>query len=354
MNTSLINSGQTNVAARLLDWYDDNGRTDLPWRQEINPYRIWVSEIMLQQTQVSTVIPYFQRFIARFPNIDILAEAELDDVLHLWTGLGYYARGRNLHKAATIIATDLAGIFPEQSATLQKLPGIGRSTAGAICSIAFNQSTPILDGNVKRVLARYYAIEGWPGQSRTQKILWEKAEQNTPGYRCAAYTQAIMDLGATLCTPKKPQCPSCPLNLDCTAHKAGTEQHYPASKRRKVLPVRQTYFLIASNPDGDILLEQRPPTGLWGGLWCFPQSDTLQGIHSECERLGLPPGKFTQGQQLQHTFSHYRLDYTPLYLSVGLSPSISDNKNQWVKVNAPGKIGLPRPVEKLLEAVSLT
>lgn len=347
-----MNSGQLNFAARVLDWYDIHGRTDLPWSREINPYRIWVSEIMLQQTQVATVIPYYQRFMASFPTIAVLAGATLDDVLHLWTGLGYYARGRNLHKTAKIINSEFGGVFPEDSFDLQQLPGIGRSTAGAICAIAFNQATPILDGNVKRVLARYHAIEGWPGQSKVQNKLWEKAEQSTAKERCGAYTQAIMDLGATVCTQKNPQCPACPLRLDCAAHKTNTMHLYPTSKPPKALPVRRAYFLVASNPDNQVFLEQRPPAGLWGGLWCFPQADTEQGIHAECERLGLAVIDLVQGKQMQHTFSHYRLDYSPVYVNVTPTSSVADNNGIWIKANKPGKIGLPRPVEQLLKAMN--
>ena len=345
---------ETTFAKTLLDWYDANGRTDLPWRQDITPYRVWVSEIMLQQTQVKTALPYFQRFMGQFPTIGALADASLDDVLHLWTGLGYYARGRNLHKTATIINAEFDGVFPTDSEALQAFPGIGRSTAGAICAIAFGQATPILDGNVKRVLTRHHKIDGWPSQSAVQKKLWQVAEYLTPARRCADYTQAIMDLGATLCSRSKPECSACPLESSCQAHQTDTVKQYPASKPRKTLPVRTTCMLIIKNPSGEVLLQQRPPVGLWGGLWCFPECGDIQTIEAVCQQLGVTASDSESGPQQRHTFSHYHLDYTPVYIDALQRSRIADNAIVWVKADQPGELGLPQPVVKLLKSMADT
>ncbi|RLA46204.1 MAG: A/G-specific adenine glycosylase [Gammaproteobacteria bacterium] len=344
-------SNQASFACQVLNWYDTCGRTDLPWRQNITPYRIWVSEIMLQQTQVNTVIPYFRRFEDRFPNITALADASLDEVLHLWTGLGYYARGRNLHKTANIVCKDFNGEFPRDNVALEQLPGIGRSTAGAICAIAFDQATPILDGNVKRVLTRYHRIKGWPGQSAVQKKLWQVAETSTPTDRSADYTQAIMDLGATLCTRSKPNCLACPLQVKCQAHTAAVTDQYPTSKPRKTLPVRTTYFLIMVNSQGQVLLQLRPPTGLWGGLWCFPECTDEAAIATTCQQLGFAIRHYRVDQQQRHTFSHYHLDYKPVHINAVPEPHVADSTIAWVNIDDPGQLGLPRPVEQLLKTI---
>ncbi|MGB1141418.1 MAG: A/G-specific adenine glycosylase, partial [Halioglobus sp.] len=263
-------------ADRVLAWFDTHGRHDLPWQYDTTAYRVWVSEIMLQQTQVKTVIPYFERFMAAFPDVDALAGAPEDEVLHLWTGLGYYARARNLHRAAKQVAFELGGTFPDSIEGLQALPGVGRSTAGAIASIALAQRASILDGNVKRVLARLHRVAGWPGQSAVHNQLWDIAEHYTPTARCADYTQAMMDLGATLCTRSKPACALCPMANDCEANAAGDQTDYPGKKPKKALPVRATHFLVLRNRDGDIWLEKRPAEGIWGGLWCFPEVASLE------------------------------------------------------------------------------
>ncbi|MGY8869166.1 MAG: A/G-specific adenine glycosylase, partial [Pseudomonadales bacterium] len=255
----------------VLDWFDQHGRHNLPWQQDKTAYFTWISEIMLQQTQVTTVIPYFERFIERFPDVQTLANAEQDEVLHLWTGLGYYARARNLHKTAQIVATDYYGEFPQTVEALEQLPGIGRSTAGAVLSISTGKRAAILDGNVKRVLARFYALEGWTGSTANQKTLWEYAERNTPQKRVGEYTQAMMDLGATLCTRSKPSCPSCPLQNHCTALKLGRSSEFPHPKPKKKIPVKQTIMLLLQDEQQQTLLQQRPPTGLWGGLWSLPE-----------------------------------------------------------------------------------
>ena len=263
------------ISQAILDWHSDHGRTDLPWQQSNDAYPIWVSEIMLQQTQVSTVLPYFERFMARFPSINSLAGAEMDEVLHLWTGLGYYARARNLHRAAVCIKDQHQGNFPTQFDEVLALPGIGRSTAGAILAFSQEQRHAILDGNVKRVLARFYAIDGWPGQKPVENRLWELAAHNTPTEQVARYTQAIMDFGATLCTRSKPDCDNCPLQADCLAYKSGRVAELPQAKPKTAKPTKHTYMLLIRDNDNAYLLEQKPPSGIWGGLWCPPQVDAL-------------------------------------------------------------------------------
>ena len=260
---------------RLLAWFDEHGRKTLPWQQDRTPYRVWVSEIMLQQTQVATVIPYYERFMARFPKVADLAQAPIDDVLSLWTGLGYYARARNLHKTACIVAEEYDGKFPDSVEGLESLPGIGRSTAGAILTLGHGRWAPILDGNVKRVLARYHAIEGWPGRSDVLAALWRASEAVTPRHRTADYTQGIMDLGATLCTKSKPECLFCPMTEDCQARISGTQATYPGKKPKKKIPTRDTHFIICVDSQGQVLLERRPPSGIWGGLWSFPEASNL-------------------------------------------------------------------------------
>jgi A/G-specific adenine glycosylase len=350
---------------RLLAWFDDHGRHDLPWQRDISPYRVWVSEIMLQQTQVTTVIPYFERFLQAFPTVQDLASAESDQVLHLWTGLGYYARARNLHRAAQIVCSEHGGVFPTTVEALTGLPGIGRSTAGAIVSIACGGRAPILDGNVKRVLARYHAVPGWPGQSAVLKTLWEHAEAHTPEHRVADYTQAMMDLGATVCTRGRPACSECPLSSDCSALLEGEPERYPGRKPRKALPVRAAVFVMAEDPEGRWLLEQRPPSGLWGGLWCFPwlphdgDTDPLTLARRWREESPyLAAGSGAQAERelpaFRHTFSHYHLDITPVRLS---SPPVGEavmagDRRLWYNPRTPARVGLAAPVQRLLEQVN--
>lgn len=337
-------------AGRILEWFDQYGRKDLPWQQDINPYRVWVSEIMLQQTQVGTVIPYFERFMTSFPDIHSLAAAELDRVLHHWTGLGYYARARNLHKAAKMVVTDFAGKFPGTVDELQTLPGIGRSTAGAICSIAHRRRAPILDGNVKRVLARYHAVDGWPGQSSVAEQLWEYAERHTPNERVADYSQAIMDLGATLCTRSKPNCGQCPMAQDCEALSQGNPALYPGKKPRKEQPVRQCLFLLIRNTAGDILLEQRPANGLWGGLWVFPQCDDEAEISTACSRLGCEATDWEVLPAQRHSFSHFHLDYRPTLINARALPGIMDHSGLvWYNPASSLELGTAQPVRQLLQ-----
>ena len=344
------NSTPENFARRVLDWFDQHGRHDLPWQRNATPYRVWVSEIMLQQTQVKTVIPYFTRFMEVFPTVQALAEAPEDEVLHLWTG-----RARNLHKAAKQVSPDLGGEFPSTTADLCELSGIGRSTAGAIVSIAFGQRAAILDGNVKRVLARHRAIAGWPGKTAVHDTLWQIAEQYTPTDRCADYTQAMMDLGATLCKRSSPSCEQCPLNSDCAAMAAGTQAQYPGKKPKKALPVKKTRFIMARDSEGQLLLEKRPGSGIWGGLWCFPEAGNDLDIENWClDRLGDRPLSQQAWPEFRHTFSHYHLDIEPMLVQVDApAQAIMEAGPQlWYNVRQPPQIGLAAPVVGLLQQLA--
>ncbi|HXH03794.1 MAG TPA: A/G-specific adenine glycosylase [Candidatus Competibacteraceae bacterium] len=340
---------------RLLAWFDQHGRRDLPWKREPTLYRVWVSEIMLQQTQVATVIPYFERFMARFPEVTALADAELDEVLHLWSGLGYYARARNLHRAAQVVCDHYGGVLPRDFAALQALPGIGRSTAGAILAQALGQRHPILDGNVKRVLARHGAVPGWPGQPAVAQRLWALAERYTPAERVADYTQAIMDLGALLCTRSRPRCGACPVAVDCQARLQGRQTDYPAPKPRRQLPVRATVMLMVRDPEGRVLLEQRPPSGVWGGLWGFPECPPDETPQGWCrQRLGVEPRTVQPWSVLRHTFSHFHLDITPLQLELDCAPCrVMDGERQvWYNLRQPDARGLAAPVRSLLSLLA--
>ena len=306
---------------------------------------------MLQQTQVVTVIPYFERFMESFPNVLVLAEASEDDVLHHWSGLGYYSRARNLHKAAKMLVEQFEGKFPESVEGLTELPGIGRSTAGAIASISMSIRAPILDGNVKRVLARCFAIPGWPGQTSVANQLWNLAEQLTPHQRVADYTQVMMDLGAMVCTRTKPSCQLCPLQDECLAHKTGEETQYPGSKPKKVKPERAVRMLMVVNQYGEVLLEKRPPTGIWGGLWGLPEvpvDDELE--HCAHSKVGLELGEFEQWQSFRHTFSHYHLDITPVKTFARNNSDVVRDGDQWhwYQPDQPSELGLAAPVKKLL------
>ena len=344
-------SSPSSFATRVLAWFDHWGRKDLPWQADISPYRVWVSEIMLQQTQVKTVIPYFERFIAALPTVQALAAAQPDQVLHLWTGLGYYARARNLHRAARVVCDELDGEFPDTVEALGALPGIGRSTAGAIVSIAHGERAVILDGNVKRVLARHGAVAGWPGLAAVAKQLWQIAADYTPDKRCADYTQAIMDLGATLCTRSAPACGECPLSADCTALERGEQLNFPGRKPRKALPVKSTSFLMVRAASGDIWLERRPPSGIWGGLWCFPETTDSNSTEDWCiDRWGLAPTAIEIWDDFRHTFSHYHLDIKPVHVTLDRTPEeVMAGSNQlWYNSRHPPQIGLAAPVASLL------
>jgi len=350
---------QDDFSHRLLSWFQQHGRKELPWQQSPTPYRVWVSEIMLQQTQVATVIPYFDRFMARFPDINALAEADQDEVLHLWTGLGYYARGRNLHKAARQIRDECGGKFPTELEQVMALPGIGRSTAGAILSLSMGQRHAILDGNVKRVLTRHYAIAGWPGTPAVEKQLWQLAEQHTPAQACAAYTQAIMDLGATVCRRSKPLCPLCPQQQSCEALGQGVQNQLPSPRPKKQLPTRITTMLMLSGGEGRVLLQQRPPTGIWGGLWSFPQLDQDNPSDAKIRRwckeaLGHQASITERWPVLRHTFSHFHLEIEPVRLQCKKTLArIAEHNTTWYVPAAPAALGLAAPVKQLLSQLSL-
>lgn len=336
---------------RLLCWFDRYGRHDLPWQKNISPYRVWVSEIMLQQTQVTTVIPYFERFMQRFPDVATLAAAEQDEVLHLWTGLGYYARARNLHQAAKQVVNQHQGRLPHSVDGLCQLAGIGRSTAGAIVSIAQRRRAVILDGNVKRVLTRLVALDAPPSVAR-ERQLWQLADTLTPDQRPADYTQAIMDLGATLCRRGQPDCQQCPFVDSCLAHSQGIAKQLPVGKKRKPLPEKSTYMLLLSNDAGELLLEQRPPAGLWGGLWCPPQLDSFDQLDSLLAHHGLSANRQQRQASFRHTFSHFHLDITPVLIEVSPSAKIADSDCRWVDPRHLDGIGLAAPVKKLLQKQS--
>ena len=336
---------------RILTWFDEHGRKHLPWQQDISPYRVWVSEIMLQQTQVTTVIPYFERFMARFPTVVALANAPQDDVLQLWTGLGYYARARNLHKAAICVRDEHQGVFPDTLEQVMALPGIGRSTAGAILSIAGGQSHPILDGNVKRVLARYFAISGWPGAKSVETSLWEYATELTPPERANHYTQAMMDMGATLCTRSKPKCDACPLQTGCVAYAQGKQTDYPGKKPKKVLPVKQTVMSVILCQRA-VLLQQRPQTGIWGGLWSFFEREPGAALSPQLRQLIGEHESLNLVEPFRHTFSHYHLDIQPEILSCERVPQqLSEPGWRWVSLDEPLEVGVPTPVTRILKAL---
>lgn len=337
-------------SSRLLKWYYQHGRKNLPWQKNITPYRVWVSEIMLQQTQVDTVVDYYTRFMQRFKNVKALSEAPIDEVLHLWTGLGYYARARNLHKCAQVVCEQYKGRFPKDVDQLAELPGIGRSTAAAIASIAYEQPTAILDGNVKRVLSRHHAVEGWPGGTAVANKLWAIAEANMPQTRCRDYTQAIMDLGATLCTRSKPQCPSCPVYTDCLARQQDNPTAYPHSKPKKEKPIKQAYLLILQNEKGEVLLQQRPPQGIWGGLWCLPEISADDSPEFAVKQISKTLEHLEYWSTLRHTFSHYHFDITPVHALIQAQKDQCTEPGQlWYDLQAPQNVGLAAPVKRLLQ-----
>jgi A/G-specific adenine glycosylase len=305
---------------------------------------------MLQQTQVTTVIPYYERFMERFPSVEALASSTQDEVLSYWSGLGYYARGRNLHKCAEVVIDQYQGEFPSTVEELEALPGIGRSTAGAIISQALNQRAPILDGNVKRVLARYHGVEGWPGQTAVANTLWEFADQHTPDKRCADYTQAVMDLGATVCRRSKPSCSECPLQDDCIAFKSDAISQFPGKKPKKAQPVKTTQFLILVNTKNELLLEKRPSMGIWGGLWSFIQLDKEDSAEEHCEQHHGKIRSLKQWESFRHSFSHYHLDIHPtvIHLSKAHRKVAEDDTRQWFSRKALNDLGLAAPVSKLI------
>lgn len=341
-----------NIADTLLSWWDVNGRHDLPWQRKPTPYRVWVSEIMLQQTQVATVLKYYDRFMLRFPSLADLAAADIDEVLHLWTGLGYYSRARNLHKAAQLAYSELRAL-PENFDQLLALPGIGRSTAGAILSLASNQRYSILDGNAKRVLARVFAVDGWPGNTAVANRLWELADACTPQQRVNNYTQAIMDLGASLCSRRNPCCERCPLHMRCDAFIAGAVHDYPGKKPKRDKPQKHAVLAMLTDDAGCVLLEKRPSHGIWGGLYSFPEFVSVTEAEHWCaEFTGSVAQQSRTWAVVKHGFSHYDLHMQPLKLVVSSVADKVMDADRWLWYNtaAPPEVGLAAPVKKLLES----
>ncbi|MFO1407997.1 MAG: A/G-specific adenine glycosylase [Steroidobacteraceae bacterium] len=337
-------------APKLLEWFESGGRKDLPWQRDPTPYRVWVSEIMLQQTQVATAIPYYERFTQRFPDVRALAAARPDEVLHLWSGLGYYARARNLHRAAQAIVRDHGGEFPRSLEAVVALPGVGRSTAGAILALSRGERHAILDGNVKRVLARLFAVEGHPGLPAVERRLWVLSEACTPTRRAAEYTQAVMDLGATVCTRTRPACLLCPVNTDCAARAAGREDELPAPRPRATRPTRDAWLVVAMHGAHRVLLERRPPAGIWGGLWALPELPTRAHAEQWCREHLKQPGPPSRGEPLRHAFSHFDYEMRPLVVRChGKSGALrDDDRYRWYDVRDPLEVGLPKPVARLI------
>lgn len=348
-----MSSTPIQFADKILAWFDVHGRKDLPWQQSKTPYSVWVSEIMLQQTQVTTVLPFYQRFMARFPDVQSLADAPQDEVLHHWTGLGYYARARNLQKAAQQVRDQHQGQFPTSLDAMMALPGIGRSTAAAILSLACGQSHAILDGNVKRVLGRYAAISGWPGEKKVENQLWELAEQLTPASRTGDYTQAMMDMGATLCTRSKPKCGECPVAADCAAKALGRPTDFPGKKAKKAIPVRNTIMLLPKWQE-QVLIYKRPPAGLWGGLWGFFEVEQDSDIAEKARELGLTDFRLTEIPGFRHTFSHFHLDIRPMLLELANAPQAQEVQEQpllWYNLDNPANVGLAAPTKALFSTL---
>jgi A/G-specific adenine glycosylase len=342
------------IARGLLDWFDHHGRHDLPWQHPRDDYRVWLSEVMLQQTQVRTVIPYFERFIAALPSLPALAAAPLDTVLALWSGLGYYTRARNLHRCAQRCVEQHDGRLPRDLEALSALPGIGRSTAAAILAQVHGDRHAILDGNVRRVLARLHGIRGWSGATRTQRVLWELAEAHTPAARVADYTQAIMDLGALVCTRRSPRCAECPLASACIARRDGLTAVLPEAKPRRAIPERETAMLVVRDECGRVLLERRPPAGVWAGLWSLPEASTVDTATTMLrDRHALDARVTAALAPFVHIFSHYRLRITPVMLRAKEgTPRVADAPEvRWLVHDELAGVGLPAPVRSLLETL---
>jgi A/G-specific adenine glycosylase len=354
------------IAPRLLRWFDTHGRKNLPWQHPRTPYRVWLSEVMLQQTQVATVVPYFLRFVEKYRVLPTLARAPLDDVLALWSGLGYYSRARNLHRAAQICIEQHRGDLPRDFESIAALPGIGRSTAGAILAQAHGLRFPILDGNVKRVLARWAAVDGWPGEAATGAKLWKLAEIHTPQDRVADYTQAIMDLGAGTCMRSRPRCGECPLSGDCLALEQGLTAQLPGRKPARKIPTRQTIMLVLRDATGRVLLERRPPVGVWAGLWSLPETDDRDSARAHVAQYrGRARGpaaqdgpEFSPLPPFVHGFSHYRLEVTPLQMRIAQTRSAKrtrvgdDADRRWLYPHEAAELGLPAPVRRLIASLA--
>ena len=338
---------QPSFAARIIKWQHQYGRHTLPW-QGADVYHVWLSEIMLQQTQVATVIPYYQRFVTRFPHIAALAQASVDEVLALWSGLGYYSRARNLHAAARLIMQNHEGQFPRIFEQILALPGVGRSTAAAISALAYHEQRAILDGNVKRVLARYAAIAGYTGDKKIETGLWQLAESLLPQKNVAAYTQGLMDLGALICTRSKPKCGVCPVQADCVAYQEGRVSQLPAPRPRRAVPERHSTFLLLLNGN-DILLEKRPNSGIWGGLWCPPQFADTSAALDWCEQSGMKISDRKTLLSFTHTFTHFKLHIAPLCVVLHHKPLIAAQPgNIWLDRDEALLAAIPTPVRKII------
>ena len=353
------------IGPALIAWHALSGRHDLPWQSQRTPYRVWISEIMLQQTQVATVIPYFERFMARFPDVRALADAPLDEVLHLWTGLGYYARARNLHRAAQQVRAQYGGEFPRSFDAVAALPGIGRSTAGAILALSSDARHAILDGNVRRVLARYFGVEGSPAERAVEQRLWTLTEACTPDTGVATYTQAIMDLGATLCTRRRPACALCPLAVHCIARRDGRQHEIPAPRARpaaaaRARKARRAWMVVAIDGDGAVFLERRPEQGIWGGLWCLPEFDSEAAARGFADqRLRRPRLQPRTLNPVHHAFTHFDLEILPLLAEcdgpaqeIVMEPGLTLWYNPRLPDTDRARIGLPAPVKELIEALT--
>jgi A/G-specific adenine glycosylase len=337
----------------VVQWQRAHGRHHLPWQATRNAYRIWLSEIMLQQTQVATVVPYYERFVDRFPDVRALADASLDDVLAHWSGLGYYSRARHLHRAAVIIRDERGGRFPDTLEALTALPGVGRSTAAAIMVFAYGARAAILDGNVKRVLARACGIEGYPGDKAVSDALWSAAERLLPVDDIEAYTQGLMDLGASVCVRSRPRCDVCPITAICLARTAGRVSELPAPRPRKLLPHRRTTMLVLEHAH-EVLLEKRPAPGIWGGLWCFPEIDTADDAATFCARsFGVQVDATERLPDLEHGFTHFRLTISPVRVHVSAVPRrVCEAGHQWLSNDKAQAVAIPAPVKRILELLN--
>jgi len=361
-------SSDAEFSRAIIRWQQQHGRHHLPWQNTRDPYRIWLSEIMLQQTQVTAVIPYYERFLARFPTLQTLARAGSDEVMALWSGLGYYARARNLHRCAQVICAEHGGQFPQRAEEIATLPGIGPSTAAAIAAFAFGERAAILDGNVKRVLCRHFGIEGFPGQAAIEKTLWTLARQQLPADDIEAYTQGLMDLGATLCQRGKPQCPRCPLQTNCVAWREQRTAQLPTPRPARVARERHALTLVVRQGE-DVLLEKRPPTGIWGGLWCLPQIDLdaaqfsagivdpeiQQRIVARLQSYGINAAQTRTIDEMvafTHVFTHFKLNILPVQVRLAHKPLQAEEGGRlWLALSEIGATGLPAPVRRLLEGL---
>ena len=342
----------SSFAQRLIDWHHQHGRHDLPWQHTSDPYRVWLSEIMLQQTQVSTVIGYYARFLARFPTLANLAAAPIEEVMALWSGLGYYARARNLHACARKIVADYGGLFPQDPVVLAQLPGIGRSTANAIAVFCFSARAPILDGNVKRLLCRALGIEGFPGTVAIESRLWQDAAALLPEQAVATYIQAQMDMGATLCTRGRPRCTACPLAEQCVACQENRVGELPTPRPKKPLPERSVTLLVL-RAGNQVLLEARPPAGIWGGLLSLPELPMGEAVGDFCARyLGVKPHAVVPAPTFMHSFTHFRLRIQPLLCEVSAQLQAAEARLRWVNTADLAQAALPAPIRKILNEFS--